>query len=567
MSMNRFTDEIVSVLHKRTGIRPDELAQLLEVPPDAQFGDYAVPCFRLSKQLRKAPEKIALELATDFPTTALVPQVTPVGGYLNFRVNQEQFIADTLQEIFQSQEEYGSTDEGATKTIVIDYSSPNIAKPFGVGHLRSTVIGHALSLIYQKLGYSCVGINHLGDWGTQFGFLIAAYKLWGSEDALNNAPIQHLYDIYVRYNTEAEKKEHIAEIGRQWFRRLETGESEATALWKRFSALSLQEFQRIYDLLGIHFDHYTGESFYNDRIDGTVELLQKAGFAQKSQEALIVNLERFGFPPMLLRKRDETTLYSTRDLAAAIYRYEKFHFHKLLYVVGSAQCLHFKQLFTVLELLGYPWAQSCVHVEFGWVKFQDEIMSTRRGNIVFLEDVLNQAIALAEKIIREKNPELENLEEIKRQVGVGAVLFGGLSVRRTKDVNFEWEKVLTFEGETGPYLQYTHARLCSLLRKYKQPLSSSIHFKLLSESELWLVIRKLAEFPQKVKIAAAQYEPAHIASYLLELAGAFNTYYQTVRIITEHEENTRAKLLVVRCVQLVLKEGLRLLGMQAPLRM
>lgn len=565
--MNRFVHEIITTLEPRLGLAPEAIAELIEVPPDSQFGDYALPCFRLSKQLRQAPEKIANDLAALFKAANAIQEVTVVGGYLNFRVNQKTFTDETLKEIFSAGEKFGSSDVGKGKTIVIDFSSPNIAKPFGVGHLRSTVIGNALGLLYRKLGHPTLGINHLGDWGTQFGYLIAAFKRWGSEEALASDPIRHLYELYVRFNTEADANPATAEEGRRWFKKLESGDSEAVALWQRFSRTSLDSFQKIYALLGISFAHFTGESFYNDRIEPTLKRIAEKKLSETSQEALIVNLEKYGMPPALLRKKDDTTLYATRDLAAAIYRYETFHFHRLLYVVGSAQRLHFQQLFKVLELLGADWADRCVHVEFGWVKFEDKIMATRRGNLIFLEDVLDKAIALAEKIIREKNPELENIDSVKRMVGVGAVIFADLAVRRQKDVNFEWEKVLTFEGETGPYLQYTHARLASLERKFSRTITAAINFELLTQKELWLLVRTLADFPQKVQIAAAQYEPAIVAGYLLELAGRFNTYYQNYRIITEDPESTQAKMLVVAAARSVLQEGLRLLGLAAPERM
>jgi arginyl-tRNA synthetase len=565
--MNKFVEEIIEILKDRVKFPPEKIESLIEVPPEEKFGDYAFPCHILSKEFKKAPQEIAFKLSTELKPIELIEEIFPIGPYINFKVNRQRFAEFVLQDIFDKGEDYGSDILGKGKTIVMDYSHPNIAKPFGIGHLRSTIIGNALYNLLKKLEYRVIRINHLGDWGTQFGKVIAAYKKWGEEKELSSDPIATLYDLYVRFHREAEIDPGLDEEARQWFKKLEDGDKEAFALWKRFKDYSMEGFNRIYKMLDIYFDSYAGESFYNQFIEKTIEKMKQMGLTEISQEALIVNLEKYGLPPCLLKKKDEASLYATRDICAAIYRYENYHFEKALYIVGSAQKLYFQQLFKVLEMMGYNWAVDLVHVDFGWVKFKQKMMSTRKGNIVLLEDVLNRSIDLALKIIQEKNPELENKEKVAFDVGIGAVIFAHLSTRRNKDIDFDWDKVLNFEGETGPYVQYTYARLCSLIRKYNKSIEQKVHFEYISTEEEHILIKRLEDFPRRLKIASREYEPAIICSYLLDLSSLFNRFYQKERIITENPDSTDARMLLVKAIQTVMKSGLSLLGIKSPEKM
>jgi len=562
--MNRFVEEIVGLICKETDLAKQEVESLVEVPPDHKLGDYAFPCFVLAKKFKKAPNQIAGELALRLRATDLIEEISAAGPYVNFRVDKAKQAELVLTQVFDEGEDYGSSDEGKGKTIVIDFSSPNIAKPFGIGHLRTTVIGNALFHIFRKLGYEVVRINHLGDWGTQFGKVILAYKMWGDEREFLKDPISTLYDLYVRFHKEADKEPDLEEEARGWFKKLEDGDKEATELWKKFRESSLKEFNRVYEMLDIGFDHYPGESFYNEFMDQTIDELKAKGLAEMSQDALIVDLEEYNLPPCLLKKKDEATLYATRDITAAVYRHEAYKFHKSLYVVGSAQSLHFRQVFKVLELMGYEWAKDCVHVDFGWIKFRQEMMSTRKGNIVLLEDVLNKSIELARKIIEEKNPELENKDEVARDVGIGSVIFADLATRRNKDIDFDWDQALSFDGETAPYVQYTHARLCSLQRRYGKPVSNKIDCKAFSTDEEWGLLKLLEDFPGRVKAAGHAYEPAFICSHLIDLCHTFNRFYQKQRIITEDDNLTAARMLLVKALRLTIRNGLALLGIKAP---
>ncbi len=562
--MESFKTEIAKKLAEKTGQHWEELVKAIEVPPQAEFGDFAFPCHGLAKVMRKNPAQIAAELASSMVVGNGLKKVQAVAGYVNFWVDRARAAHEVLKKIFGEGESYGASKLGDGKTIAIDYSSPNIAKHFGVGHLRSTAIGHSLYRIYRKLGYKTVGINHLGDWGTQFGQLIAAFKKWGSEEKLSEDPITHLFELYVRFNKEAKENQAFAEEGRFWFKKLEDGDADTRKLWQHFKDLSLKEFERIYAALEISFDYYWGESFYNDKIERVIKLLEEKKLSALSEGALVVDLSSFNMPPLLLRKKDEATLYSTRDLAAAMHRWEQFQFERSLYVVNVAQDLHFKQLFKTLELAGFPWASRMVHVSFGWVRFGDAVMSTREGNIVFLKEVLEKGIDLAEKTIRGKNPDLKDLDKTARMIAVGAIMFTDLSTRRLKDITFRWEEVLNFEGETGPYLQYTHARLASLLRKYAKPVKGGVNFDLLATEAVWPVVRQLGNFPSTVLASAEAYEPSFIATYLLDLAKAFNAFYQAERILTDDAAATDAKILLCSGVKSVLKEGLYLLGIESP---
>jgi arginyl-tRNA synthetase len=562
--MKAFVDDIVQFLKCHVPLADTALSQAIEVPPSIQLGDYAFPCFPLAKILRKAPAAIAAEIAAAFQPTALVKEARATGPYVNFFVDRAAYSRAGLGAILAQGSGYARSDEGAGKTVVIDYSSPNIAKPFGVGHLRSTVIGNALYQIYQHLGYRVVRVNHLGDWGTQFGKLIVAFKRWGDDADLATHAVQTLYDLYVRFHAEVETHPELEDEARGWFKRLEDGDPEARAIWQRFRDLSLEEFSRIYERLGIGFDSLAGESFYEPYLEQTIERIRQAGLASVSAQALIVDLRSYNMPPCLLRKKDEATLYATRDLAAAMYRHEAYDFWKMLYVVGADQRLHFQQVFKVLELMGFSWASDCVHVDFGLIRLNAEKMGTRRGNIIFLEDVLDRAVELAEQIVDEKNPTLPNKHDVAEAVGIGAVIFTDLSTRRIKDVNFEWEKVLTFEGETGPYVQYTHARACSVLRKANQPVRDDADCTVLTQDEEFDLVRLLADYPAVLRRAAESYEPFFVTDYLLTLSERFNKYYHNYRILTDEASVREARLLLVKGVQIVIQSGLQILGIKAP---
>jgi arginyl-tRNA synthetase len=565
-----YTDKI-TLLPADTKTGEAGLADLVysrvEIPKDRAMGDYAFPTFWLAGIFKEKPNDIAAKIhaaCSDTPYTI-------AGAYINTPVAPAEWAAHILPQVYAGQDRYGDSKVGQGRTIVIDYSSPNIAKPFGVGHLRSTAIGNSLYRILKKLGYRPIGINHLGDWGTQFGKMIVAYRLWGDEKALSAEPIKTLFDLYVRFHTEEEKNPALADDARAWFKKLEDGDPEAVHLWTLFRNYSLEEFKRIYEILGVSFDYYTGESFYNDRMDVVIDRLQKAGLAVESQGALIVDLEKYGMSPCLLKKADDATLYATRDLAGIYYRHEQFDFYKALYVVGGEQKEHFKQVFKVIELLGEPFADRLVHVDFGWIRFKDQAMSTRKGNIVILEEVIKTAVAKVRQIIMDKNPDLPNLEKTAQMVGVGAVIFSDLSVRKQKDVNFSWEEVLNFEGGTGPYLQYTHARLTALIRKYGKQITDKVDFALFRSAEEKELLAHLYRFGQVVEAAGDKYEPNFIAEYLLDLAAVFNRFYQRkdddgrlVRIISDNADETAARMLLVSAVRTVLREGLRLLGIDAP---
>ena len=547
----------------------EEIYNLLEYPPDQKLGDLAFPCFKLSKILRKAPHVIAQELQESLPASPYLEAPVATGPYLNFRFVPEQLGKKVLQTILGTRERYGARSLGQGQNIVIDFSAPNIAKPFHVGHLSSTVIGNSLYKIFNFLGYNCVGINHLGDWGTQFGKLITAYKKWGSQAAVEKGLIKELMRLYVKFHEEAEKDPTLDEEAREWFNRIENGDQEALALWKWFKEISLEEFQRVYDLLEITFDSMAGESFYNDQLPAVVSELKDKNLLEESEGALIVDLEQFEMPPCLILKKDGSSLYATRDIAAALYRKRTYDFVKALYVTGIAQSLHFRQWFKVIELMGYDWAKDLIHVPFGWVNLAGEKLSTRKGKVVLLEELLQTAIQKTLEIINEKNPNLEHKEEVAREVGVGAVVFGALSVNRIKDVTFSWEEALNFDGETGPYLQYTHARACSILRKVGFKPEEHLEFepKVLTDKAALNVIKTLYLFPEKIMAAAAEYEPSLISRYLIDLAQQFNRFYHDCPVLVEEQTLQEARLVLVYAVKTTLAVGLGLLGIKAPERM
>lgn len=565
--MDHFIKNIASLLEEKINLPKDEIERLIEIPPDFRMGDYAFPCYTLSKILKKSPVIIAAELSNTLPVIRPIAEIKAVGPYINFFVDKVTLSELALRAISKERDGYGCEVLGKGKTVVVDFSSPNIAKHLAVHHLRSALIGNALCNIYKTLGYTCVGINHLGDWGTQFGQLIVAYKKWGSENAHTSYTVTDLNNLYVRFHQETEKNPGLEDEARAWFKKLESGDSGAKELWQHFKDISLKEFQKIYDMLGIHFDAFIGESFYNTMVEDTITRIKDKGLAKVSEQALIVDLESYNMPPCLLRKKDDTTLYATRDIAAAEYRKKTYDFDRMIYVVGSEQKLHFHQFFKVLELMGYDWANRCVHVDFGLMKFKDGKMSTRKGKVVLLENLLIEAVERIRKIIEDKNPSLENKEVVARDVGIGAVIFADLCTKRNKDVVFDWDEVLNFEGETGPYVQYTHARLCSILRKYGKSVTTDIQFALLKEDETFILIKNLWQFPSVILKAAEFYEPSLICNYLIDVCGSLNRFYNVHRVLSDDAELTKARILLVDATRQVIKNGLHVLGMQAPERM
>ena len=538
----------------------------LAVPPDPNLGDYAFPCFRFAKVLRMAPPKIAEAVAAAFdaPETA---RVEAVNGYLNFFLNRVNFAKGTLENVLVSGEKYGSSDMGAGKTICLDYSSINIAKRFHIGHLSTTMLGHSLKRIYEHLGYKTVGINHLGDWGTQFGKMICAYKLWGSEEQVEKGGVNELTRLYVKFHAEAEEHPELEDEGRAWFKKIEDGDPEALRIFNWFKELTLRDTARVYDLLGVKFDSYAGESFYNDKMGRVIDELKAKNLLTISDGASIVDLEKYNMPPCLILKKDGATLYATRDIAAALYRHDTYHFDKCLYVVAYQQDLHFRQWFKVLELMGYEWAKDCVHVAFGMISYEGQSLSTRKGNIVYLEDLLDQAQEKALKIIEEKSPNLENKAEVARQVGIGAVVYADLSNNRIKDIDFCWDRALNFDGETGPYVQYTHARCCSVLRKAAELSLPDPDYSALQDDEAQDCLRKLGRFPDVIKEAADKYEPSMITRAVTDLAQAYNKFYYEHRILDDDPAVAAARVALTRAMKSVIKTGLYLIGIEAPERM
>lgn len=542
-----------------------DLASLIEIPPTPDMGDYAFPCFQLAKHLRKNPVKIAEELTEKLKPSGGISEIQSLQAYVNFFVDQPELNRQVLPEVLSHPKDYGAQQIGAQQTIAIDFSSPNIAKPFNIGHLRSTVIGGALKNIFEYLGYTVQGINFLGDWGTQFGKVICAYQLWGAEVDLTHEPIKKLLNLYVKFHEEAEKDPTLEEKSREWFKRLEENDSIALKLRNDFKDVTIENLIPIYERMNINFSEYSGESLYFQKAEEIAERLNQLGLLKESDGALVVDLSEYDMPPFLVKKSDGTTLYSSRDLAAAIDRYERFNFVQSLYVVGQEQKLHLEQVFKVLELMGYEWASKCVHVSFGLYLFSGEKMSTRRGKVIFLEDVLNDAVDMVSRIIKEKNPTLEDKEQIAEMVGVGAVLFADLKNTRVKDVQFDYDKILSFDGETGPYLQYTHARISSLLKKADQNIDiGELDFHRLVKAEEKEVVKAISQFPLKIQEAAAKLEPSIIAKYLITLAAAFNTFYNAQRIITDDVALRTARLAIALAVKITLKQGLGLLGIEAP---
>ncbi|MCI1959019.1 MAG: arginine--tRNA ligase [Clostridia bacterium] len=562
-----FKLEIASAIAAAANLDKNEVYLNIETPPDKKMGDYAFPCFRLAKTLRKAPPLIAQEISSKIEKPDFISEIKVQSAYLNFFTDKSVFAEKVISKVIAEKENYGRSTEGDGKTVVIDYSSPNIAKPFHVGHLRSTVIGNSLYKIYEFMGYKCVGINHLGDWGTQFGKLISAYKRWGSKEAVEKDGISELMRIYVKFHEEAEKEPSLNDEARAWFKKMQDGDKEALSLWKWFHDMSMKEFNRIYNVLGVKFDAFTGESFYNDKMAAVVDELKEKKLLKKSNGAEIVDLEEADMPPCLIIRSDGGTLYATRDIAAAFYRKRTYNFDKCLYVTAVDQNLHFAQWFKVIEKMGYPWSKDLVHVPFGLVSLPDGKLSTRRGKVVLMEELLKEAVNKTRNIIEDKNPELPDKEKVARQVGIGAVVFDDLYNGRIKDVVFSWDKMLNFEGETGPYVQYTNARACSILKKAENINFENINYASLTDGASVDVCRLLDIFSDKVCDAASKYEPSIVSRYLVDLSQAFNKFYHDNPILSAEKEVCKARLSVVKSVSTVIKTGLSLLGIEAPEQM
>jgi len=571
--------EAMKSLYPDTQGLPDEetVAGLLEVPPEKEMGDYAFPCFRLSKALRKGPSQIAAQLAGGIDEPELC-RFSPLGGYLNIHFHRAHFAEKILTELWQKGEAYGSGTLGAGRTICLDYSSINIAKRFHIGHLSTTMIGHSLKRIYHFLGYQTVSINHLGDWGTQFGKLITAYRRWGDRREVEAQGVEALSSLYVRFHEEAKADPALEDEGRAWFKRIEDGDQEALEVFTWFKEITLSETRRVYDMLGVAFDSYHGESFYNDKMDRVLRELREKGLLEISEGASVVGLEEEGMPPCLILKKDGATLYATRDIAAALYRKDTYDFDKCLYVVAYQQDLHFRQWFKVVEKMGYAWAGDLVHVPFGMISYESQTLSTRGGHVVCLEDVLNRAQEKALAIIEEKSPGLANKAQVARQVGIGAVIYADLQNGRIKDIDFSWDRVLNFDGETGPYVQYTYARCCSVERKAAEQSGSSQcgskggnrtrpDYSSLTDDWSQELLRLLSRFPQAIREAASRYEPSILTRALTEIAKSYNKFYYENRILDAEPGIREARLGLTRATRQTLKTALYLIGMEAPERM
>ena len=567
--MNPFVEEIVDKTAAATELDAETARTLLAVPPDDKMGDYALPCFSLAKQLRKSPVDIATDLASRIEPLVgdggRIAQVEAAGPYVNFRLDRARFITHTLHEIAAAGQSYGSANQGRGRQMVIDYSAPNLAKPFHIAHLRSTAIGNAIYRIHAFLGWDCTGINHLGDYGANFGQLLAAYGLWGDREKIRANPVPELLELYVQFNEAVETQPELVDQARECLRKLAAGDEEMVSLWQYFISEGRKEAERIYRILEVQFDVTLGESFYADMLDDVITLFDESGLAVESDGALIVSLEEFDMAPCILRTGRGTSTYHSRDIAALLYRFEQYEFDKIVYVTDVTQSLHFRQLFKAIELSGKTWIDRCTHAPFGLMTFKGEKISTRRGNTIFLEEVLDQAIELTADIIAEKNPQLADKEDVARKVGISAVIFADVSHRRNRDIVFDLREVLNFDGETGPYIQYTHARFCSILRKHGAVPDFATDLTMLGAVAEMRVARTLANFPTVVDQACSENEPSYVASFLLELATAANKLYNELPVIVHDDDGlTRARICIVDGVRRVLATGLDLLGMTAP---
>ena len=550
---------------KVEGVSEQEIYDSIALPPNTEMGDFALPCFKFAKIFRKSPAMIAEELKNTIATDDVISEISAVNGYLNFKIDKNGFVKATLDKILTQKDAYGASEEGNGKTVCIDYSSINIAKPFHIGHLSTTVLGGALYRIYKYLGYKAVGINHLGDYGTQFGKLISAFKRWGDKDVIEKGGIRALNELYVRFHKEAEEHPEYDDEARAYFKKIEQGDEECLALFHWFKELTLKDVQKIYELLDIRFDSYAGESFFSDKMGPVVDELKEKGLLTESRGAKVVDLEAYGMTPCMILKSDGSSLYATRDMAAAIYRKKEYDFYKCLYVVAYQQNLHFKQFFKVLELMGKEWSKNLVHVAYGMVSLEEGTMSTRKGNVVFLEDVINKCIEKAYAIIDEKNPNLENKEEVAKKVGVGAVIFGALYNNKIKDIVFSYDKVLNFDGETSVYVQYTCARANSVLQKGGVPATYEIPTLTSEEIEL---VKAISVFPETVKAAAEKYEPSLIARFAVDVAQKFNKFYFDCKILAAEDEKTKNfRLALTNATLQALKNAFALLGIGIPDKM
>ena len=572
--MINYTEKIAELIAPQVeGLEKEEIVKMIEKPADSKMGDYAFPCFKLAKILRKAPPMIAKGIAEAIADDPMFEKVEQVNAYVNMFVSKEEFAKEVVSEVIEKEDDFGKSDVGENRKVIVEYSSPNIAKPFHIGHIRSTVIGASIAKIYDYLGYDVVRINHLGDYGTQFGKMIVAYRKWGNKQDVIDSPIKTLLGYYTKFHVEAENDPALEDEARATFTKLENGEKEETELWQWFRDESLKEFNRVYDMLGIKFDSYAGESFYSDKMPRFVKELEDKGLMEEDQGAQLVRLDDYGLTPALITKSDGSTLYITRDIAASVYRKEHYDFYKNIYVVASQQNLHFQQWIQILELMGYEWARDCVHVPFGLVSLEEGTMSTREGRVVFLEDVLNGAVDKTREIIKEKNPDAdaETVEEIAKAVGIGAVVFNELSNYRIKDYVFSWEHVLNFEGETGPYVQYTHARACSVLRNAGDEIvakaKEDFDAKYLTGESAHALSTLLYDFPAVIKEAGEKYEPSIVTRHLVDIAQAFNKFYHDEHILVDNEDEKVAKVAMVLAAKDAIKNGLDLLCMKAPEKM
>ena len=558
-----FKSEIAKKISKQTGMDSEKVIELIEIPPQSNMGDYAFPCFQLAKVMRKPPNMIAKELAEKFESDGILEKSEAAGGYLNFFINKTEYIKHTINEVLDKGLDYGKQTGNEDKTVLVEFSSPNIAKPFHVGHMFNTVIGSAIEKVFRHLGYKTERLNHIGDYGTQFGKLISAYKRWGNEEVIDKDPINELLKIYVRFHEEAEKDESLEKEGRMYFRQLEDNEPNAVAIWQKFKDLSLREFKKLYNILNIEFDSYAGESFYSDKMPEIIEMLYAKKLLVESEGAKIVDLSEFNLPPCLVIKSDGATIYVTRDLAAALYRKRAYDFYKNVYVVGGTQALHFKQVFAIMKLLGYDWADDCVHVGTALVKFADKKLSTRKGDVIFAKDVIDEAKEKTLEVIESKNPNLANKDLVAKQVGIGAIIYTFLKNSRERDVVFSWEESLSFEGESGPYVQYSYVRGSSILNKAGSFNKDADLSALTTEDEFNLV-KLLGSFDDALKEAAERYEPFVITRYVTDLAKAYNKFYNSHHILNAEEKVKDARLVLTKAVCTVLKVSLGILGIETP---
>ena len=570
--MISYREKIADILAPQIeGLEKDEIMSMIETPADIKMGDYAFPCFKLAKLLRKAPPVIAKSIAEAIGDDPMFEKVESVNAYVNMFVSKEDFAREVVSEAIEKGDDYGRSSIGGGKKVIVEYSSPNIAKPFHIGHIRSTVIGNSIYKIYDFLGYDTMRINHLGDYGTQFGKMICAYRRWGNKEDVIKEPIKSLLSYYTKFHVEAEKDPALEDEARAIFAKLEKGEPEEVELWQWFRDESLKEFNRVYDMLGITFDSYNGESFYSDKMPRFVQELKDKGLLVEDAGAQIVKLDEYDLPPALITKSDGSTLYITRDIAAAVYRKETYDFYKNIYVVASQQNLHFQQWIKVIELLGYDWAKDCVHVPFGLVSMEEGTMSTRQGRVIFLEDVLNRAVEQTRQIIKEKNVNTENIDETAKEVGIGAVVFNELSNYRIKDYVFSWDKVLNFEGETGPYVQYTHARACSILRNAGDDAvakaRAGFDAKYITSESAHRLMSLIYELPVVIVEAGEKYEPSIVTRHIVDISQAFNKFYHDEHILVDNEDEKIAKIALVLAAKTAIKNGLGLLGMKAPEKM